>query len=354
MGDDHNSTEQVSVASLSLNCTRCQTKCDTKPSDKSLFPIRALSFVFISVIIGREIISLVLEVVLLAWAIDRLECYSIILDRRAADRQARLEDVWEKNLRQLSEIVDIYETDLLRATGTVDDGVNPGAGDDDTSRDSRGETEDEVDRGEEGGVYRVVEEEEDGEDEGAVVREGEKEVECESEEDTEEEVESKAADSEVFGEVQAARLREELVSDERDGGRESQTEDRALQAPSEPQRVMAEYERANTTAPREQVPHDAVITPLPSPLLDHDPCATCIGITQKGSRCQNSFIAASSKRAATNRIEIMKSANPGNSFEWEPLKELADWMLCPGWHRDKIPQGRDIADRWYAELAPAR
>jgi hypothetical protein len=83
---------------------------------------------------------------------------------------------------------------------------------------------------------------------------------------------------------------------------------------------------------------------------------TCIGLTKKGDRCRQSMISNFDKSAATTRIAKMASPSPGDAalFEMSALRELADWMLCPRWHRDKLPQGSGIASRWYHQLSDAR
>ena len=52
----------------------------------------------------------------------------------------------------------------------------------------------------------------------------------------------------------------------------------------------------------------------------------------------------------------MVSPGPGDAifFDMKALRELADWMLCPRWHRDKLPQGAGIASEWYHQLSDAR
>lgn len=83
---------------------------------------------------------------------------------------------------------------------------------------------------------------------------------------------------------------------------------------------------------------------------------TCIGQTKKGTRCRQSMISNYDKSAATARIAKMASPGPGDVvlFDMKALRELADWMLCPRWHRDKLPQGAGIASRWYYQLSDAR
>ncbi|EED15154.1 hypothetical protein TSTA_046080 [Talaromyces stipitatus ATCC 10500] len=84
---------------------------------------------------------------------------------------------------------------------------------------------------------------------------------------------------------------------------------------------------------------------------------TCIGITKRGTRCGQSMISSADKSAASRRIAKMKSPDPGDCttlYEINALRELADWMLCPRWHRDKLPQGAEIARRWYGQLRDAR
>lgn len=97
---------------------------------------------------------------------------------------------------------------------------------------------------------------------------------------------------------------------------------------------------------------------LPSDLLGYSndlrSFFTCIGVTKKGTRCGQSMIANADKSAATDRIAKMISSKPGDTFELNALQELADWMLCPRWHRYALPQGHIIARRWYDELSDAR
>lgn len=82
----------------------------------------------------------------------------------------------------------------------------------------------------------------------------------------------------------------------------------------------------------------------------------CIGVTKKGTRCGQSMISNYAKSAAATRIAKMASPGPGDIdfFDMKALRELADWMLCPLWHRDKHPQGNEIASRWYYQLHDAR
>lgn len=83
---------------------------------------------------------------------------------------------------------------------------------------------------------------------------------------------------------------------------------------------------------------------------------TCIGVTKKGTRCGQSMISNFDKSSAMTRIERMVSPSPADAvlFDMKALRELADWMLCPRWHRDKLPQGAGIANRWYHQLSDAR
>ncbi|KAH8700997.1 hypothetical protein BGW36DRAFT_139198 [Talaromyces proteolyticus] len=97
---------------------------------------------------------------------------------------------------------------------------------------------------------------------------------------------------------------------------------------------------------------------LPSDLLEYakdlNSDFTCVGVTKKGARCRQNFISSAHKSYAADRIAKMKSSDPGDTFELNALRELADWMLCPRWHRDTLPQGGTIAKRWYNELRDAR
>jgi hypothetical protein len=80
---------------------------------------------------------------------------------------------------------------------------------------------------------------------------------------------------------------------------------------------------------------------------------TCIGNTRRGERCR--LTSTQELRAQANaRLRKMRSNNPEDSFEYHRLLELANWLLCKRWHRDKIPQGPEIAAEWYHDLKPAR
>lgn len=97
---------------------------------------------------------------------------------------------------------------------------------------------------------------------------------------------------------------------------------------------------------------------LPSDLLEYSndlkSYFTCIGVTKKGARCRQSMISNADKSAAADRIAQMISTSPGDSFELDALRELADWMLCPRWHRYTLPQGGTIARKWYNDLSDVR
>ncbi|QKX63126.1 uncharacterized protein TRUGW13939_10294 [Talaromyces rugulosus] len=112
------------------------------------------------------------------------------------------------------------------------------------------------------------------------------------------------------------------------------------------------------TAPFNPVAPPLIKSTLPSDLLEYSndlrSLFTCIGVTKKGTRCRQSMIANADKSAAIDRIEKMTSSNPEDTFELNVLRELADWMLCPRWHRYALPQGATIARRWYDELSDAR
>jgi hypothetical protein len=106
------------------------------------------------------------------------------------------------------------------------------------------------------------------------------------------------------------------------------------------------------TAPR------SIIIDLPQPLCMYEPDIpgfTCIGQTKLNKRCSMTMISNEARGAAAERLALMQSANPDVTlFKLVALKQLADWMLCPRWHRDKRPQGAEIAQWWYKLLAPAR
>lgn len=98
---------------------------------------------------------------------------------------------------------------------------------------------------------------------------------------------------------------------------------------------------------------------LPEELMTLDPLSsgfTCIGTTKKGLRCKQFMISNSAKHAANERLQIMRSNNPENTFELPQLKKLASWMLCPRWHSShaQCPQHREVASTWFRELKKAR
>jgi hypothetical protein len=131
-----------------------------------------------------------------------------------------------------------------------------------------------------------------------------------------------------------------------------------------------EFERTkvrqfNQPAKAAFTPSPAISPPLEIPLphdlliyvneLNSSSTFTCIGITQQGARCRQSFISSASKSAAADRISKMQSPSPkAEFFELDALHELADWMLCPRWHLDKKPQGGTISRRWYCEISDSR
>lgn len=342
MDGEHGQTEQGASHPRDTG-TSSHADIDTRPSDEPLSSIiRALALMVISSIIGREPLTLAFEVILLAWVINRLESHKDVFDRRAADdRQARLEESYKRHLELLSEILETCRTGGLQVRtddaasletaneGTESETEETNGGNDE---DVQGEPEEEAEESDDDD-YDEAEwetEETDGRNDEEADREGGREVEREVVRETDGTGVNRERNRVVLpsvhrGVISSVPAREGL---ERDGRRLQQEEE---------QQTTAELN-----------------IQLPYPLMLDNPCTTCVGTTRQGARCRNSFIAGVSTSHAMRRIEIMKSANPGDAFEWEPLKELADWMLCPRWHRDKIPQGREIADRWYAELRPAR
>lgn len=61
------------------------------------------------------------------------------------------------------------------------------------------------------------------------------------------------------------------------------------------------------------------------------------------------MLSGANAQSASRRLQEMCSAVSMDNFTEAKLLELANWMLCPRWHRDKIPQGRQIARSWYLE-----
>jgi hypothetical protein len=89
---------------------------------------------------------------------------------------------------------------------------------------------------------------------------------------------------------------------------------------------------------------------LSFPFSEYDPLGpkfTCIGQTKEHKRCRTTFLSNYDKICAANRLRLMRSSDPGKSFELDALIELAGWMLCPRWHK---PQCDAIARQWYKDL----
>jgi hypothetical protein len=120
--------------------------------------------------------------------------------------------------------------------------------------------------------------------------------------------------------------------------------------------VADTYEKKTTTnAAHDRKPLKDV---LPGWVIELDPRSgnfTCIGNKKDGGRCTQKMISGKCKDDAATRLKIMRSSDPGNTFSSANLLELADWMLCPRWHKTgKNAQVEKIASAWYRELQPAR
>ncbi|KAE8448437.1 hypothetical protein EG329_009502 [Mollisiaceae sp. DMI_Dod_QoI] len=94
----------------------------------------------------------------------------------------------------------------------------------------------------------------------------------------------------------------------------------------------------------------------PRAVLDINPESggfTCVGITQQGRRCKNSFISRASLEEAGNILDELPAIarSRRRSAELPPrLSRLAYLTLCPRWHRDRIPQVIPVAERWLATI----
>ena len=165
--------------------------------------------------------------------------------------------------------------------------------------------------------------------------------ELQAEEKTKEEAERLSAQREAESVARQERLRQEAQS---------------LAKLEEEKRKAAERERL-ATLERQKAASEFTRYNLPRILRDLNPVEssfTCIGQTLAGNRCKQWMFSRSDLADAASRLEIMRSKDPGNSFEEAQLLQLANWLLCPRWHRDKKPQGMGISSQWYQELKPAR
>ncbi|RDL40587.1 uncharacterized protein BP5553_00566 [Venustampulla echinocandica] len=93
--------------------------------------------------------------------------------------------------------------------------------------------------------------------------------------------------------------------------------------------------------------------PDPESLLDVYPGEgefTCVGTTQKGVRCRQSFIARRDLREAEDVLETLSQRiyRPEHPTRLLPiLTRLAELTLCPRWHRfGRLSQIDRVANRW--------
>lgn len=78
---------------------------------------------------------------------------------------------------------------------------------------------------------------------------------------------------------------------------------------------------------------------------------TCVGTTQKGLRCGQSFIASADKARAGDLLDAMDRCKNLKS-SYEELDELAYLTLCPRWHRKPgYNQVDDVSRRWRLAIA---
>jgi len=122
----------------------------------------------------------------------------------------------------------------------------------------------------------------------------------------------------------------------------------------EKEKELAEREKKSAKLMEESANKMATATKslfrLSFPFSEYDPLAsgfTCIGETREHRRCGIKFLPEDNRTCAANRLRLMQSSDPGNSFELDALTELADWMLCPQWHK---PQRDRIAEQWHRDL----
>ncbi|KAI9744663.1 MAG: hypothetical protein M1818_002192 [Claussenomyces sp. TS43310] len=93
-----------------------------------------------------------------------------------------------------------------------------------------------------------------------------------------------------------------------------------------------------------------------------DPCAvldvypnsfrfTCVGVTQKGARCRNSFISSSDISEASKILKDMSQHWPLSKAVAEHLIDLARLTLCPRWHRKPgYSQVDSMCHKWRAAI----
>jgi FtsZ-binding cell division protein ZapB len=124
-----------------------------------------------------------------------------------------------------------------------------------------------------------------------------------------------------------------------------------------------DLERVSVSRPvqRPAVPAIKPSYALPDDLRDVDPrCidpfnGTCIGLTLKNKRCNNSFISGDNKKKAADILNIMRSEDPGHTLELPSLGKLSNALLCPRWHNGGTHDQTDrIANAWYRLLKDAR
>ncbi|OCK74294.1 hypothetical protein K432DRAFT_430108 [Lepidopterella palustris CBS 459.81] len=123
------------------------------------------------------------------------------------------------------------------------------------------------------------------------------------------------------------------------------------------EKLKAEGRERLAALERERAAFNLTQIALPEDLRDLDPLAndfTCIGEKAAGGRCTQWMFSPDDLSYAADRLKTMRSKNPGKSFEVPQLLQLANWMLCPRWHRYEKPQGKEIAIRWFRQLQPAR
>lgn len=85
----------------------------------------------------------------------------------------------------------------------------------------------------------------------------------------------------------------------------------------------------------------------------NDPSFTCVGTTQKGSRCLESFIQNAYLSEADDILDKLPEIVGSSGQQYEllsNLRQLAYLTLCPRWHQSKLPQVEPVAAKWLSRI----